>query len=1160
MPTFSSNNSSRQNSEQPLQVPTPSKNDSPATNQRIFVDPQGQPLHICISLTVPDRDTVEERIREHGGIPTYDERKATIKLGAPGRTVQELMFSVDWVEDCIDAQQLIEHDTLTYRLGTAAWNKRRHFSRDDDKLLQEFVKSKKAQNAYLNGNKIYEELAGQHNQHSAQSWRERAVNTLKLTAVQPPYEASKAKREEARKLMLEKLATDKQMLEAGQKKLLDIQELQQQQQQQQQTAQHTRAGNAHKPTQSPPRPMPRSQQSPIAMTKRTVEHNYEAIGSESEEEVKQESSFQYHTQQFPHSQQPILEFVEIESTDDEDLIHKAAMDVIAYRRSHPGPQASASQLPDLPTSQSVDKKVTSSQKALLDLSLLSPSPPARSPPRALEPRDISPVFGEGLQQDQNNSYDAPSDGNRDEPYGTLRGDSDISDPSVKFKDRSSFSGNIESQTGLASRNGKPSNTDVQESTGQHLHRTHVDASLMDPFKGNGTYKGMGSDADDSDYSEPKHPQPFPRPKRSVRAARARPATMSPVSKRIASPESIQDSTLKRNSRKSLPNRSWNPNMLSVSKVSTNTPSLPEEIVHLYERKPAGTPTQDDLVSSQDPLSPSLPTWRNSPQAHLSIPDTLSVINQDVLVSANQKEEADMGASLIAVVVNDAQEPASVENTYDKPAIEDLQEESTVEDIRNEPVLVDWQDEQFQDGFNNGLVEQSLVDSPEKAKSHQSADVPEQDDNSDLTDEDDKTIEQRILGKMQHQQLASLEPQKQRPSSSFLTTEESHTSQVQEERDSEDDHPTYKLPAKLLSRTPTQRHQKQWSQTVWSGGMSFQFKKLPVVSPGLEGGVSASSSLPVSRNVSVPVSREVSVSVVDGEKSQDEVEADRVTSPRQDQEDDLSFQVNVTQAQTVTESIETTITDQVDALLTAEDELEDNAIFGDTDDAVYSEEEEQQDGEEGQGEANQHWMIDTVQYIQEKARVSPLAASSVTPKSKVEQDTREASVLSSVAEFKDVMLDYYSGEGDNESMEERQERQQLLLYLRDLYRKEIRTLMLHELVPALRSIDVLDACSGDLALARVLISKGMTEEIECRFWTRADDYKLFSSQDEDVTSLLERYSAVDLIQRTRYLTKTREEAKLFEVAPDAMEKSGLLKRARGRFGGREPKRQRLDEES
>lgn len=71
------------------------------------------------------------------------------------------MFSVDWVADCIEANQLIEHDTLAYRLGMAARNTRRPFSRDDDVLLEEFVKSKKAIRAPLNGNKIYEELAEQ---------------------------------------------------------------------------------------------------------------------------------------------------------------------------------------------------------------------------------------------------------------------------------------------------------------------------------------------------------------------------------------------------------------------------------------------------------------------------------------------------------------------------------------------------------------------------------------------------------------------------------------------------------------------------------------------------------------------------------------------------------------------------------------------------------------------------------------------------------------------------------------------------------------------------------------------------------------------------------------------------------------------------------------
>jgi hypothetical protein len=874
--------------------------------------------------------------------------------------------------------------------------------------------------------------------------------------------------------MQEKLAADKQMLEAEQKKLLELQVLQQQQQQLQ-AAPHARTRNAQKPTQSQFRPTPQSRQSPIATTKHTVEHNCEVIGSESEEELKQESTSQYLTQQFPHSQQPILEFVDIESTDDEDRIHKAARDVIAYRRSHPGLQASASQLPELPVSLSADKKLTSSQTFLFDVS--SPSPLARSPPRATEPRDISAASDKGFQQhDHSHNCDVLSGSNHDELNGAWKGDSDLDDSSVKSKDRSSLSGNKDSRTSSASRNSNTSNTNVQEFTGQHHSLAEVDTSLMDPFKGNGiygTYKEMGSDADDSDYSEPKYPQPSPRSKRSVKAAKARPATLSPVSKRRASPDSLQDSTLKRNSRRSLPNRSWNQNILPASKVTTATPSPPERIFHLHERKPAGTPTQDDLVASQDPLSPPPPAWRNSPQAHLSIPDTLSVADQEVLASASQKDVPGIGASRVGAVVGDVQEDASDENTHDEPIIEDLQEGLAVEGIQDEPVLDDWQDEQVLDDSYDDLVEQSPVGDPEIAGSSLNVDLPEQDDSGDLADEDDKIIEQRILEKKKRRQLTPLEPQEQKTLSSLLTTEECHTSQVQDERDSEDDHLTYKLPAKLLSHTPTQRHQKQWSQTVWNGGMSFQFKKLPVVSPGLEGGVSASSSVPVSRNMSVPVSREVSVPVVDGGKSQDEVEADRLSSPGQAQEVDLSFQVNVTQTQTVTESIETTITDQVDALLTAEDELEDNVVLGDRDEFVFLEEEEEQDEKEEQEEANEHWTNDTVQEIQEKAHVSPMDASSDNPKSEVEKDTREASVFSSVTEFKDVMLDYYSGEGDNESLEEQQERQQLLLYLRDFYRKEIRILMLHELVPALRSIDVLDACSGDLALARVLISKGMT---------------------------------------------------------------------------------------
>ncbi|KAF8935081.1 hypothetical protein BGZ47_010070 [Haplosporangium gracile] len=1052
-------------------------------NKQIFVDPKGWPLQICVSKTVPDRESVESKIREYGGIPTYEKSKAVIKLGAPGRSTQEIMFSVDWVDDCIKNQRLIELDTFAYRLGIAVKNTRRPFSREDDKLLEEFVKSKRAENAPINGNKVYEDFAEQYTHHTAQSWRERAVNVLMLTRDQSPYEASKAKREEARRLMQEKAAADKKMLETEQKKLLELQELQQQQQQQQQqqkqkqqkATQQTRTGNAYS----------------------TVESNIKVVGSDSEEDGDEarrepEPSSQFFTQQFPNSQRSILDLSDIASTDSEDRRHKTERDaLIARRRSHPASQTSTAQLPEFPATQPLDMEIMPSQKILLGES--SPSPPARSPPtRLVEPKDASPAFDKGFRQDQDYSYDVPSNSNHTSPV---------------------------------SRNGGTSNMDILNTTAGQYHP---------------------SDADESDISEPKRPQPSPQGRRLVKAVMTRPATVSPVSKRIASPDLLQNSTLKRNSRRSLPNRSWKHN------------------VHLDERKTVETPTEDDLVAAQDPpTSPSLSAWRNSPQAHLSIPNTLSVPNQDVSASASQSDAPDMDALHGPVVVDDTQETVTVKNTHDDPVIEDPRVESDVEDIENEAVLDDWQDELVQDDSCDDPTEQDPVDELDMVGLHNAANVSGQDYNSDLTDEDDKTIEQRILEKRQHRKLPSPNPREQKPLSLTPIPADNHASEMQKARDLDDDHSTYKLPAKLLSRPPTQRHQKQMSQTIWSGGMSFQFKKRSVFSPGLEGGGSATSSIPVSREVSVPVSREASVPATDDELLQDEAETDRLSFSHKSQEahaegsgtsgtqeHDFSVQVEVTKTLTVTESNETTFTDEFNALVAVKGELEDNVAVGDP--------EEEEDYEQ-LGKTDQR-TSDAAQETQEGAHVSPTAAPpSGTPKSVFEQVTMEASALSSGTEFKDVMLDYYSREGEDESSDRRQEREQLLLYLRDLYRKEIRILMLHELVPALRSIDVLDACSGDLELAQILISKGMTEEIEDRFWTRADDYKLYSRKNEDVESLLGKYSAIEVVHRTTYLTKTRQEAKQFKMAPDAMEKSGLLKRARGRFGGRgESKRQRIEE--
>ncbi|KAG0369365.1 hypothetical protein BGX24_002440 [Mortierella sp. AD032] len=1135
-----------QSSERSSQAPTLTTNGSSTVKQSIFIDAQGQPLNICVSQTVPGREEVESKIKEHGGNLTVEESKATIKLGAPGRSTQEKIFSVQWLYDCIKENKLLEHDTFAYRLRAAKRASKICFTRDDDKLLEDFIAVKKAENGPINGNRIYEEFANKHNTHSAQSWRDRAINTLNLTSGPSPYELSKAKREEARRKQQEKLAADKLMLEVTQQKILG---------QNLQAAQDAKSGSEHKLVQPSPISKQQNQQNqqPPILTGGTTERRLQVIDSDSDEEVKQESPLRptHHFSRAQHSQQAILVFSDIESTDEEDRLHKIERDAIAHRRNYPNPQMGAVKSY---ASQTEDETITPGQKSLLEASK-SPSPPPllRSP----NPRNSSPAVNKHSRQDQDDVPDAPSGGHPYNRNGT-REVSDHDDPFLEYKDTVELSENKGvdpspdhnssadhtlrkngDSTGIHFSKNSNNNVNALSTSDQPDNHTGIDASLIDLLEDNSVrsiYKGVGND-DDSDYLEPNHSKPVSQPRKLVKATRTRPATLSPKAKNAESPHFLQDLTRRRIARRSLPNRSWNQDILPSSK-GTKTKILPAESfdddnVSSDKRSAAGTPTKDGLVDTQDPpVSPSLSTWRNSPQARLSIPDTLLASLQNMPTLESQQDEHTTDDSQ-GPVASDTQEVVTVESTEDEFLIKSLKESSVGGDLQGEPVADDWQDKPVVDELYDDLVVQERTDEPSEAKHFQEADVSDQSGNRDLMDEDDIAIEQRILRKKQARHLSPLESREQISSSLAPTSPTNTMPTAQEASDSEDDHTAYELPAKLLSHTPAQRHQAQSSYTAWSGGMSFQGKRLH---PGREGSTGAADADLGSRDVSGPVSREVSSSDDSGEESQDEVQLYLLSN---------SVQIKVAETRTVVETVkmvESTDTDEIEALLPG-DEQKDETVVGETNAVVQVEQEE---------------YADIAQTVQEKAQVSSRAASSVTPRSRDEHDTRELSVLSSLSLSKDVMRDYYSGEGDNESLEKRREREQLLLYLRDLYRKEIRTLMLHELVPALRSIDVLDACSGDFELAKTLISKGMTEDIETHFWTREDDCRLFSSSDEDVKGLLERHSAVELIQRTRYLTRTREEGRQFEVAADAMEKSGLLKRARGRFGSRESKRVRLDE--
>ncbi|KAG0016235.1 hypothetical protein BGZ81_011323 [Podila clonocystis] len=121
---------------------------------------------------------------------------AYIRLAPPGYRYTEQLYSTDWIRDCIRKGHLITlHEATKYKLRLAHKADRTPFTVDDDKLVKRFVAEKTAAGAKINGKKIYQELADAHPRHSMESWRTRAVKVLRLTDNPSPYTASKAIRD-----------------------------------------------------------------------------------------------------------------------------------------------------------------------------------------------------------------------------------------------------------------------------------------------------------------------------------------------------------------------------------------------------------------------------------------------------------------------------------------------------------------------------------------------------------------------------------------------------------------------------------------------------------------------------------------------------------------------------------------------------------------------------------------------------------------------------------------------------------------------------------------------------------------------------------------------------------------------------------------------------
>ncbi|KAG0345910.1 hypothetical protein BG004_002803 [Podila humilis] len=104
-------------------------------------------------------------------------------------------------------------------------------------------------------------------------------------------------------------------------------------------------------------------------------------------------------------------------------------------------------------------------------------------------------------------------------------------------------------------------------------------------------------------------------------------------------------------------------------------------------------------------------------------------------------------------------------------------------------------------------------------------------------------------------------------------------------------------------------------------------------------------------------------------------------------------------------------------------------------------------------------------------------------------------------------------------------QQLHKYLQRRFKKEILKLCVIGLLTPLQALDILDACSGDVVTALEYVRRGMPASLQSNFWTRVDDVRLLSNDSSELNKLSGKYTMLQMVARTQYLTTTRKEAEM-----------------------------------
>ncbi|KAF9955827.1 hypothetical protein BGZ72_003382 [Mortierella alpina] len=888
-----------------------------ASNGRtgVFVDDRDQPLKICIARTVKDAIGLEAKIKAHGGAVVSDEKTAFIRLADPGRSYEEVMYSTAWVDDCIQEHRLINHYLPMYRLRTGTRSVREPFTITDDRLLREFVRTKKEAGAKMNGNLIYEEFAQMHKQHTAQSWRERAVKDLKLTMPPSPYEISKAKREEATK--------------------------RRQESQQEESA---RQRQSSPPGTEPPVTTDARQRLHQPSLSTEISAKDSASGNVFTNESHTEEAVISHPQPAPAelSDFDVLSFSEISSNEEEDDFHRSQMSQLSQQRSN-GKQYRASTPPLLPAKEEAPQKKHT--KSIPDDWPQSPTPQSwRNSPQAYLtlPDSLSPPL----------------------PAAPIASDIELTD--------------------------------------------------------------------DDDIV-------------------------------------IEQTILER------------------KQISSPVPAAASEDQVIVEREP--TPSSGRTISNGQ--APPEGKQTLSPEEAITL-DEQTILDREQASSPGRAVTPDE-----QTILDREQSSPGSDIAPDEQGILDTEHLSSPEGdvVPGEPTVLE-REQTTSPGRASTLEEQSVLDKEQTAASERSNSLGEQG------------------SRTRESSSSSVEP-------------------LQQDEDSpqQDSFVDFELPAKLLTARPSKLRQgvlrKARSERILKGRGKAKDKALE----------------------SEEEDEEEKEEEQEEEQEEEEVEEEEEEEEEeQEEEGQRSDSVASKSTQRRTENghsqeLDTTLEmyDTIDLDSDRSSEEAHDELAKINAEALEAEDNQppiqrlvqvQQDEDEEEEEEEERLIRRRPAHMRARPLVKkPIAA----PKKPM---VNEAHVRANAAETQDAIQEFYGPVGDEE---EATKREQLVLYLRNIFKNQVRILMQYELVPPLKAIDILDACSGDLKLARLFVNEGMTESDQSRFWTREDDRKVFSTRNEDVMDLMHKHSPVELVQRTNYLITTRNAAERFVMSANAAPSTGLLKR-------------------